>query len=172
MGPAKSGIAAVCAGLAVVAIAGCGSSGSLLSSDQATQLKHQLTQAQTALDAKRCAAARAAISNFTNTVNALSGVNGTVTMALNDGAQRVSTLLVKDCVTVKKKPPTHTTTTATHTTATKTTSTTSTQTTSTQTTPGTTATQTTPGTTVPQTTTQPNSGGSGPGTSTTGGAGL
>jgi hypothetical protein len=168
MGLAKKVIGVVGAGLVAAAIAGCGSGGSLLNSDQAATLSGLLKQTSAALDANHCQAANAHISSFQNSVNNLDGVNSNLTAALSTDGQTVAGLVAKKCVVTTK--PTKTATTTTTQTKTKTTTTqTKTTPTHTQTTP--THTQTTPTqpvTTPQQTTTTPPSTGTG----TTGGGGL
>jgi type VI protein secretion system component VasK len=182
MGLVKKGTIVACAAFVAVVIAACGSSNSLLSSDQAATLNHQLAQAKAALADKSCDAANRYVNDFENTVSGLGNVNSNLSSALNNGAQKLSTLMTRDCAV---KQPAKTTTKST-TTQTKST-TTQTKTTPTQTKSTPTQTATTPTTpTTPQTTTSPNNGGgglgggngggsgggNGGGSSTTGGGGL
>jgi hypothetical protein len=157
---------ALCAGgvgLAALTLAACGSGGSLLSHSQASSLNRQLGQISQALSARQCQQASNEISNFQNSVDAMSGVDQSLIGNLDQGAQTVAQLASTECPTTQRTHTTPTTTNTTPTTPTQTATTTPTPpVTSTTTTP--TTTQTTPSTT---TTTTPSGGGSG-----SGGAGL
>ncbi len=104
-------VAAAGAGLAVAVLAGCGGSGSLLSSNQASTLSGYLTQADTALSTHNCNAANAALTNFNNAVGELSGVNATLVSNLQQGVQTTEQLATTEC-------PSNTTTTPSVTTST------------------------------------------------------
>jgi hypothetical protein len=170
-------------GLTAAAVVGCGSSGNLLSSAQATQLRTQLNKASTALADGNCSAAAGYISNFQTRVDELGSVNQTLASNLQAGASKIETLATKDCpvqttpepthTKTTPKPPPKTTTTASTTTQTQTDTGTTTTQTQTQTDTGTTTTQTQTqpqtqtGTTTTQTNTNPGSGLTGTSTSTT-----
>ena len=185
MGFANRAIVAAGLGFAVSALVGCGSSGSLLSSDQASRLSAQLEQASVDLSSSNCRSAASDINTFRSSVDGLNSVNATLIRNLDQGAQTIQTLADRECPVYT--PPartttTHTTTTKTNTNTTPTTTTnTATDTTLTQTAPTTTVvtittvTDTTPtgtdtdttGTTTTGTSTTPGSGGSGFGDTTT-----
>ena len=168
------------------AVAGCGSSGTLLSTGQAGQLTAQLSTISRELSARNCQQAASDIANFQSVVAGLGSdsVNQTLVSNLNQGASTVAQLAARDCPTSAGTTTTATTTTKTtktktQTTTTPTTTTSTTDTTTTASTP--TETSTTGGVTIPTptttsttgTTTTPSGGGSGgTGTGTTGGAGL
>jgi hypothetical protein len=175
--------AAVAAGLGftAAAVVGCGSSGNLLSSAQATQLRAQLTKASTALADGDCSGAAGYISNFQTKVDELGSVNQTLASNLQAGAAKIEQLASKECPVQTTPEPTHTKTTQksppkttpTVTTVTQTVTTTASTTTQAQTDTGTTTTQTQTqtqtdtGTTSTQTYTNPGNGLTGTSTSTT-----
>ncbi len=162
MGFANRAIVAAGLGFTVFAIAGCGGSGSLLSSSQADRLSGQLASISNALNNGSCHTASAEITSFERSVAALQSVNSTLVRSLAQGARTVSQLAVRDCQVFVAPPvrhPSHTSTTRTRT---------NTVTTTTQTSTGI-DTTTTPGTTltINTTTTSTNGGiGLGNGTST------
>ncbi|HWD86126.1 MAG TPA: hypothetical protein VG321_10265 [Solirubrobacteraceae bacterium] len=146
--------------LTVTGLAACGTSGSLLSAGQASELKGELALVSQSLSARQCQQAANQITTFRSTVDGLNSVDQNLVANLDQGASRLSQLATKECpaqtvhhTTTPKTTTTPTTTTAT-TTATTTTPTTPTQTTTTPTTP----TQTT---TTQTTSTGPGSGGAG-----------
>jgi hypothetical protein len=147
--------AVIAAGVLAVAVgvAGCGSNGSLLSQEAATQLSSDLTQASSALNQYNCTAASSALTNFRDDVSSLQGVNHTLVTMLSQGASTITALAQERC------PTSRVTTTATDTT------TTATDTTTTDTTGGeplgTVTTAPTPTVTPPPTPTTPDSGGAG-----------
>jgi hypothetical protein len=146
---------------AVTSLAGCGSSGTLLSADQARELKGQLNQVSQSLSARQCQQAANLITNFRSTVDGMNSVDQNLIANLDQGASRLSQLAAKQCpVHPVQHPKTTTQTTTTQTTP----PTTTTQTTTTSTT---TQTTTTPTTTTQPTTTQTTPAGPG-----SGGAGL
>ncbi|WP_305883298.1 hypothetical protein [Conexibacter sp. DBS9H8] len=144
-----------------VALAGCGSSGRLLSAGAATQLDSDLSQASTALNDFNCPAARAALTNFANNVSALQGVNATLVQMLGQGVSEVRSLAQARCpsggATVTNPPRTVTTSTQTRTHTTETT---------TRTNPVTTTTTTASETATNPPTTTNGSGGAAPATTT------
>ena len=145
MGFANRAIVAAGLGFAVSALVGCGGSGSLLSSDQASRLSAQLEQASVDLSSSSCRSAANDINTFRSSVDGLSSVNATLIRNLDQGAQTIQTLAARECpvYTEPTRPiKTHTSTTKTDTTKTNTTPTTTTNT----------ATDTTPTQTVPTTT--------------------
>jgi TolA-binding protein len=161
---AKRAILAGGLGFAVSALAGCGSSGSLLSTDQAASLKAQLAQVSQALSSGQCQRAQNELQNFQSSVDSLGSVNQTLIDNLDQGAQTIAQLAGRRCPTsqtTSRATTTPTTTTSTRTTTTPTTTTPPTDTTTTTTPATTTPTTTTPTTTTPTTT-----------TSSTGGTGL
>jgi hypothetical protein len=137
--------------LTVTGLAACGTSGSLLSANQARELKGQLTQVSQSLSARQCQQAANQITNFRSTVDGLNSVDQNLVANLDQGASRLSQLAGRECpaqtvhhtVAPKTTPapstPTQTTTATTPPpstpTQTATTPTTPTQTTTTQTTP-------------------------------------
>jgi hypothetical protein len=144
MGFANRAIVAAGLGFAVSALVGCGGSGSLLSSDQASRLSAQLEQASQDLASSHCESAATDVSNFRNSVDSLNSVNATLIRNLDQGASTIAQLANTDCpVNVVTRTTNRTTTTRTATVKTNT-NTTPTTTTTTDTTP----TQTTPTTTV------------------------
>jgi hypothetical protein len=144
-------------GFTASAVVGCGSSGDLLSSAQATALRAQLSRASAALSAGECDTAAGFISNFQTRVDDLGSVNRTLVNNLQAGATKIEKLAAQDCPTDTTPTPTpvHTTPPKRHTTPPKTTptSTTSTDTVPTTTTSTTTSTPTQTGTTTTTTTT-------------------
>jgi ferredoxin len=139
--------------LAVTGLASCGSGGTLLSADQANELKGQLAQVAQSISARQCQQAANQITNFRSTVDGLNSVDQSLVANLDQGASRLSQLAARQCpvqavhhtATINTTPATTTQTTTTTTTApTTTTQTATTQTTPTQTTP--TSTTTGPGT--------------------------
>ncbi len=145
--------------LTVTGLAACGTSGSLLSADQASELKGQLTQVSQSLNARQCQQAANQITTFRSTVDGLNSVDQSLVANLDQGASRLSQLAANKCPahTVHHTTPKTTTTPATTTQTTTTTTTTPTIPTQTSTTP-TTPTQTTTTQTTP---TGPGSGGVG-----------
>jgi hypothetical protein len=147
-----------------VLLAACGSSGSLLSPDQASSLDSRLQALSGALGVRDCRQAAAAAQNFQNDVANLGSVDGTLVSNLDQGAETIAQLTARDCP-VSTQPATTTTTKA------KTTPTT-TKTTPTTTTPTTTQTVTTPTTTTPTTPTQTTTSPATTTTTNSGGVGL
>jgi uncharacterized phage infection (PIP) family protein YhgE len=143
--------------LTVTGLAACGSSGSLLSANQARELKGQLAQVSQSLSARQCQQAANQITNFRSTVDGLSSVDQNLVANLAQGASRLSQLAAGECraQTVHQTPAPKTTTTQTTTTQTNT------ATPSPPTTP--TQTSTTPTTPTQTTTTQPTPPGPGSG---------
>jgi hypothetical protein len=134
--------------LTVTGLAACGTSGSLLSADQANELKGQLGQVSQSLSARQCQQAANQITNFRSTVDGLNSVNQNLVADLDQGASRLRQLAAKECPTqtvhhtVAPKTTTTPATITQTTTATTTTPTIPTQTSTTPTTPTqTTATQ-------------------------------
>jgi hypothetical protein len=166
---AKRAAVAGAAGVAVAVLAGCGSSGALLSAGQAGTLNQQLTQISQALHAGQCSRAANEISTFQNEVDNLGAVNSTLVSNLDQGASTIAQLSAKQCPTTRPEPaPKPKTTTQMTQTVTTPPPTTSTPTTST---PSTTQT-TTPTTTTSTTSTTGTTGGVGVGGGpATGGAG-
>lgn len=179
---------------AVLALAGCGSSGdgSLLTAGAATQLTSELNQASSALSQYNCNVAYTAITEYEDDVNQLAGVNATLVQMLAEGGSRISTLANELCPSgvssdTTTSASTATTTSGTTTGATVTTSPATTTTTSESDTGSGGAAPTSPATTPttppvvstptvtssPETTTTPDSGGAGLDSSTedTGGTG-
>lgn len=149
--------------LAVTGLVGCGSSGTLLTTGQAHELKGELSLVSQSLSARQCQQVANLIRNFRSTVDGLNSVEQSLVGNLDQGATRLHQLATRECP-VHPVRHHHTTTTQTATTPTQTQTTPTaptTQPTTTQTTPPqtTTTTQTTPTTT--QTTTGPASGGVG-----------
>lgn len=150
-------------GFAVALLAGCGSSGGLLSADQASTLNNQLNSVSSALSAHNCPAVATATANLTDSASSLSGVDGNLSTTVAEVASSIAGLAKQQCP-VSASAATNTSSTA----STASTATTTPPPTNTQTTTSTTtATATTP----TQTATTPASTGT---TSTggTGGAGL
>jgi hypothetical protein len=162
------------AGFAVSLLAACGGGAGLLSGDQSNALSSRLDQISSNLSAGNCRAVGNASSGLVNDVaNLPSTINRTLRSDLNQGAQTVTQLAIRQCRprSTSTTTPTATTippTTASTATTPPTTSTSSTPTTPTSTTP-TATTPTSPGTT----STQPTGGGGliGGGQTTGGGAG-
>jgi hypothetical protein len=96
---------------AVLCLAACGSGGGLLSADQASELKSQLTNISQSLDAHDCSQAANEISNFRNTVDGL-GVSSTLIDNLDQGTSTVSQLARRHCPATTHKRQTPTTTAA------------------------------------------------------------
>ena len=151
-------------GVAVSLLAACGSSGSLLSADQGSQLNAQLNSVSAALAARNCAAALGAAGQLQNSASSLSGVDPELGNAVAQGA---STVLAD----TQQRCPAHTTTSPPATT-TATQATTTQATTSSTSTPTTTSTPSTttpaPTTTTPPPATTP----TGSGTTSTGSGGV
>lgn len=147
---------------AVTCLAACGSSGSLLTADQANELKGQLSQVSQSLSAHDCQQAANQITNFRSTVDGLGTVAQALVSNLDQGASRLSQLAARECPTQVVHHTTTTQATTSATTAPTTTATT--PPTTTATTPTQTATTPAPPT---QTSTTPTT--SGPGS---GGVGL
>lgn len=162
MGVAHRAFVTAGVGFAVLAIAGCGSSGGgLLSQSQANRLTAELNNVQQALDGGECARAQRYLGEFQDTLNQLGGVNSTLIANLNQGESTIRSLTSasSECRSSTVTTP------KTHTTRTRTSP--STTTTATQTVP----TFTEPTTTYPtQTYSTPTY--STPSTSTNGGQGL
>jgi hypothetical protein len=155
MGFARKAIVAAGLGFVLAAVVGCGSSSSLLSSEQASQLKGTLASARDALSARECSTAADYVDAYRNQVNSLSGVNQTLVDNLNQGGSTIAQLAATDCP-VRTTTRSHTTTTNTNTDRTPT------VTTNTNTTPTvTTNTSTTPTVTTNTDTIPPPSGGTG-----------
>lgn len=146
--------------VAAAILAGCGSSGTLLSASVAGQLKGDLSQASSALGRGDCQVARSALNNFRTSVGQLQNVDGTLLQMLTNGAATISNLAASRCPTRTTTTTTPTTTrTHTHTVATTTTVSTVTSTTT-----------TTAPATVTNVTTTSSSGGAAPSSVTTGAA--
>jgi hypothetical protein len=117
----KRGSLAPGAVAAALLLAGCGAShGTLLTSSAATQLTFELDQASSALDAYNCQVADTALTNFSDDVSALRGVNTTLKGILAQGASRITTLAARRCPTAASSPSTSTTASTTTTTGTAT----------------------------------------------------
>jgi hypothetical protein len=154
-------------GFAVSALVACGSSGGLLSSQQANSLNDQLDQVSAAVSDGQCGAAANAVAGLRSYIGDLGSVNQTLVNNLNQGVNTVGQLASRACPSGQPATTTSTATspkikTKTSTTTTTTTTTTSTHTTTTPTT--TSPTTTSPTTSTPATTTPP--------TGTTGGTGT
>jgi hypothetical protein len=146
--------------VAMVVLAGCGASnGTLLTSSAATQLTFELNQAASALDAYNCQVADTALTNFSDDVHQLDGVNATLTRMLSQGASKITALASQRCPTGSGSPTTATT-------ASTTTATTGTATVTTGTTTSTSVTATSPVST-PTSLTSTGSGGAAPTTAST-----
>ncbi len=117
-------------------LGGCGSTGrALLTQGAATQLSSELNQASTALGAYNCEVAYTALTNFSNDVNQLTGVNATLVQMLSQGASRITSLANQRCPSgVSSDTGTRTTSSGTTTTSPSTTTTTPTTVTTTGTT--------------------------------------
>jgi hypothetical protein len=145
-------------GFTVAFVVACGSGNGLLSTDQASNLNHQLSSISAAVAAGDCSGATAAAQQLSNEVGALgSNVNTVLIENLGQGAATVSALATRDCSRSTTTTTTTTTRTTSSPTTTPTTTTTSTPTTTTPTTTSPTGTATNPG---------------GTGTTSNGGAGL
>ncbi len=147
-------------GFAVALLAGCGSSGGLLSADQASTLNDQLNSVSSALSAHNCPAVATATANLTDSASSLSGVDGNLSTTVAEVASSIASLAKQQCPTSAVSTPANTSSSAT-TASTATTTPPATSTQATTPTNTTTSTATTP--TQPATTT------STPGTTSTGG---
>lgn len=177
MGFANRAFVAGGLGFAVSALVACGSSGSLLSVDQANSLENQLGQVSAEVAGNQCVAAQRAIAGLQNTLAGFSSVDQTLVNNLNQGVETIAQLAQVQCRSSPVSTPS-TTTSKQKTTTTSTATTTTTSTPATTTTPVstiTTATNTSPsggvglpGSTSPGTTSTPSAGSGG---GATGGAG-
>lgn len=163
MGFAHRAFVAAGVGIAVSAIAGCGSSGGRwLSQSEASTLSGQLNQITQALNQGECDRAQRYLADFQSSLSGFSAVNSTLIANLNQGATTIASLTSSQCA------PRTVTTPRTHT---RTRTTTTTTTTATQTLPTFTQTTTYPTQTYtytpPDTTTTSTTGGVGPGGYTT-----
>ena len=156
-----------------LAVAACGGSSSLLSSDQASTINQELNQISTALQAGNCQGVSSATVNLSQAVAALpSSVSATLRSNLDQGVSAVGQLANRDCKPAQATSiPTTSTTTSTTPSSTTTTTTTTPTTTTTQTT---TTTPTTTTTAPPPATSTSATTPARPGTTSTGsgGAGL
>jgi hypothetical protein len=111
-------------GIAVSAIAGCGSSGGRwLSQSQANRLTAELNNVQQSLDVGQCTRAQRYLTDFQNAVSGLGGVNSTLVANLNQGASTIQSLTSasSECRgSTVTTPKTHTTKTRASTTTTRT----------------------------------------------------
>lgn len=107
-----------------VSLAACGSSSGLLSGQQASSLRAGLDQIKTALNQHDCSAAQSEAVALKSRVENLPGsVDSTVRSSLTQAANKLETLVSRDCAPVSTNPQPETTPTTT-TTTTVTTSTT------------------------------------------------
>jgi hypothetical protein len=131
MGFTHRAFVAAAVGFAASALAGCGSTGRLLSASESNQLSTQLNSVSQALNDGDCHTAESALSGFEGRLAALNGVNSTLVSNLNQGASTIQQLTSVKCAsyaqTKPKRPKTttsaNTTTTATQTTQSDTTTT-------------------------------------------------
>jgi hypothetical protein len=119
-------------GFAVSALVGCGSTGGLLSAEQASNLNNQLEQVAVAVNNRQCGDVDTAVAALNRSVAGLGSVNQTLVSNLEQGVQTVGQLADQNCRGIFRTTPTTTTTPTTPTTTT------------TKTTPTTTTTNTTP----------------------------
>lgn len=102
---ANKAVLAAGLGFTVSAVVGCGSGGSLLSSDQASQLQSQLTLAKAALSDGACSRAESDISSFQRQVDALGSVNQTLVNNLQAGATKIERLATTECAGTSSSTP-------------------------------------------------------------------
>jgi hypothetical protein len=122
--PPRALFAGLIAPLAL-SLAACGSSSGLLSGQQASSLRGGLDQINNALSQHDCSAAQSeAVALKARVENLPGSVNGTVRSSLTQAANKLETLVSKDCAPVSTTAQPQTTPTTTTTTTTTTTETT------------------------------------------------
>jgi hypothetical protein len=166
MGFTHRAFVAAAVGFAASALAGCGSTGRLLSASESNQLSTQLNTVSQALSEGDCQTAESALSAFEGRLAALNGVNSTLVSNLNQGATTIQQLTSAKCASYAQTKPKRPKTTP----RAKTTTTTATQTTlsDTTTTSTYTNTYTQPTYSAPSTSTTDGTSPTGTGTDTTG----
>jgi hypothetical protein len=97
MGFAKKAFVAAGVGFAAAALVGCGSSGRLLSTSEASTLTSELNHVSVALEDGECGTAEQWLSEFENQLQSLSGVNSTLVNNLNQGATTTQQLTEREC---------------------------------------------------------------------------
>ncbi len=181
MGFAHKACAAGGLGFVAALLAGCGSSGGLLSAEQAGSLKSQLDQVSVAVQQRQCGTVDDAIAGLNRTIEGFGGLNQTLVSNLQKGVETVGVLADQNCQGIFNHTTSSTTSSTSLTTSstTKTTSSTSSKSSTSSTTstisstPTSTTSSTTPTTTTFSSTTPVTSSTlTPPPTSPTGGAGV
>ncbi len=97
MGFAHKACAAGGLGFVAALLAGCGSSGGLLSTEQAGSLKSQLDQVSVAVQQRQCGTVDDAIAGLNRTIEGFGGLNQTLVSNLQQGVETVGALADQNC---------------------------------------------------------------------------